>query len=322
MCALIIELSETAVKFDLIYLCCGPNFVTFWNLRGLLEGAKCRPGDRKRRTLCVCCQLITVAPLREERKLNCWVTRNESYWQTNCENCRCPYCPPPPPTVPFLGLCLCTEACVILVFDSVNPRSFFQNINKPAIGKRVQYSFLSYRPCYLNLYFIDHLYADRAFLAKVHWTAFKTPFHPLASFGKHWFLGGRPSSGGFLSARSLHQWQNGILKEKKKAPHAGDTRVKRKKENVLKSGILVCAWPAWNKHIGTCGLVTVYTTEHKVSISFQTAANVHLAQKWKREYAEIQVVPCFTASEHIKMNLNAKKQTLCGVRRQLEVRGL
>lgn len=31
----------------------------------------------------------------------------------------------------------------------------------------------------------------------------------------------------------------------------------------------VCgAWPAWNKHVGTSGLVTVYnnTTEHKVTI--------------------------------------------------------
>lgn len=31
----------------------------------------------------------------------------------------------------------------------------------------------------------------------------------------------------------------------------------------------------------------------------------------KREYTEIQVFPCFAASQHIKMNLNAKKQTLC-----------
>lgn len=80
-------------------------------------------------------------------------------------------------------------------------------------------------------------------------------------------------------------------------------------ESVLPCG----AWPAWNKHERTFGLVTVYnnTKEHKVTISFQTAANVYLAKKLKREYAEIKVFPCFAASRHMKMNLNAKKQTFC-----------
>lgn len=44
--------------------------------------------------------------------------------------------------------------------------------------------------------------------------------------------------------------------------------------------VLVCVTLSQpkKKHRGTSGLVTVYTTEHKVTIYFQTAANVHLAQ--------------------------------------------
>lgn len=173
------------MKFDLIYPCCGPNFITIWTLRGLPEGAKSKLTRQQKRADFVCLLSNDHSGSTERRtQIKLLSYHNESNWQTNCENWGCPH---PRPTAPFLGLCLCTEACVILVFVSVNPRSSFQNINKPAIGKRVQYSFLSYRPCYLNLYFIDHLYADRAFLAKVHWTAFKMPFHHLASFGKHWF---------------------------------------------------------------------------------------------------------------------------------------
>ena len=31
-------------------------------------------------------------------------------------------------------------------------------------------------------------------------------------------------------------------------------------------------------------------------------------KKLKREYEEIQVFPCFVASQHMKMNLNAKNK--------------
>lgn len=42
------------------------------------------------------------------------------------------------------------------------------------------------------------------------------------------------------------------------------------------------------------------TTQQKVTIYFRIAANVYLAEIFKREYKEIQVFPCLAASQHLE----------------------
>lgn len=104
---------------------------TVWNPRGLLEGAKPKPTRQQERQLLfkVCCQVITVAPLRGQQHLHyCDVVRylyNESIWQTNCEIRWCrlswharasslaSHIPVPAISSRRPRFCLCIEACVI-----------------------------------------------------------------------------------------------------------------------------------------------------------------------------------------------------------------
>lgn len=74
------------------------------------------------------------------------------------------------------------------------------------------------------------------------------------------------------------------------------------------------ARPAWNKHVGD--LWTSHCVQQQQSTRLLFNSKLLLMYIWFKKFEKkkgnkrkIQVFPCFAASPHIKMNLNAKKQT-------------